>query len=256
MKLIYGSQAIKHWFPDFKREPKDLDIITDDISFVNTSTKRVEYYYVTEFFDNFNNKDPKYLDLNYLYTFKISHAAWDINWEKHMMDIEFLKSKGCKIDEKLFNILYKKWEIIHGKKKVKMNVKNEDFFKENIKRRYDHEWLHEQFKFDERPMNEKIRKDLSSPICSEELWNNLSYPEQIKTALEEIFVLASERYIFVDKPMPYKTARIKTLKQMITSSTSGWFNKFLIINFDSLRIFSEDYFKYTIKEINDSRIYR
>jgi len=26
MELIIGSTAIKHYFPDFKRKPKDLDI--------------------------------------------------------------------------------------------------------------------------------------------------------------------------------------------------------------------------------------
>jgi len=246
--LIYGSQAMKHWFKD-SREPRDLDIIENQN---RESSRRVQYYWTPAFkYLTENNKDKAYVDADLLYTIKVSHAAWDVNWEKTMKDIEFMKSKGCSLNMDFYNLLYKDWELIHGKKKVKMNVQNEDFFKGNIKRRYDHEWLHEQFMFDERPMNERIREDLDSPLCSENLWNSLEYPEQIRTALEEIFVLTAERYIFVDNPIPTKIARIKTLKQMITSSTSGWFNRFLIIHFDSLRIFSEDYFKFSIIKIRE-----
>jgi len=251
MKLIYGSQAMKYWFPD-SREPNDIDIINSGIK--KQSTKEKQYYW-TEAFDYIvaNNQDDGFVDPDFLYTIKVSHAAWDINWEKTMMDIEFLKSKGCKLDMKFYKLLYNDWEKLHGKKKVKMQVQNEDFFKGNIKRRYDHEWLHEQFMFDERPMNERIREDLDSPLCSENLWNSLEYPEQIRTALEEIFVLQAERYVFIDKPLPYKIGRIKTLKQMITSSTSGWFNLFLIEHFNSLRIFSQDYFKYRVEAIKENK---
>lgn len=28
-KVIIGSSSIKHYFPDFKREPKDLDYVVD-----------------------------------------------------------------------------------------------------------------------------------------------------------------------------------------------------------------------------------
>ena len=40
-----------------------------------------------------------------------------------------------------------------------MNVENDNFFKGNIKRKFDHDWLHEQIAFNKRPMNEKIRKE-------------------------------------------------------------------------------------------------
>jgi len=28
--ILIGSSAIKHWYPDFKREPKDLDYIVGE----------------------------------------------------------------------------------------------------------------------------------------------------------------------------------------------------------------------------------
>ena len=249
MKLIYGSQAIKYWFPDFEREPKDLDFISDIFCSDYFTTREIEYYYVPEFFQIFKNKDKKYLDKDYLYTFKVSHLTWDINWEKHMKDAQFLRNNGCKLDMDLYGVLYRKWEDWHGKKNVKMNVYNKDFFKPNIYRKYNHDELHEFFKFYERPLNEKIRYDLDSPLCSKELWDKLDYSLQLHCAFEEIFVLTAERYILVEKPLPFNTARVKTLKQMITSSTSGWFCRFLIENFDILRVQYQDYFKHKIKEL-------
>jgi len=250
MKLVYGSQAIKYWFPDFKREPNDIDIITDDENLAQESTKTVEFYYVPEFFNFFKNKDVNFLDADFLYTFKVSHLAWDINWEKHMKDAMFLKSKGCKVNDELYFLLYRKWEKLHGKKNVKMAVKNEDFFKGNIYRKYNHEELHERFKFYSRPLNERIRRNLESPLCSEDLWLELTQENKIKSALEELFVLTSERYLLVQNPMPLKFARVKMLKQMIVSTTSGWFNRFLIENFDELRTSEHDYFE---RKLNDIR---
>jgi len=80
--------------------------------------------------------------------------------------------------------------------------------------------LHKQFAFYDTPLNEFIRKDLSSPLCSKELFDNLSYYDQILLAVEELLVLTCERYIFIDKPLPFQIAKTKMLKQMITSSTS------------------------------------
>ena len=233
--LIYGSEAIKHFFSEYSNEPKDLDIIvSEDLKIDIKTDKILEQYYLPEFqyiFDN--NKDEKYVDPDFLYTIKMSHLSWNIKWDKHMKDAIFLKEKGAKLNEFLYKELMNAWSRIHGTKKVKMNVKNEDFFKENIPRKYNHEFLHEQFAFYDRPLNERIRKDLDSPFCSEDLWNLLSDDVKFKCAFEEIMVLTAERFIFVDNKnkLPPKHAKIQTLKNMITSTTSGWFNLYLKENF-------------------------
>lgn len=233
MNLIYGSTAIKFWFSDFNREPKDLDIISDNP--LSKSTKTIEYFRIEEFdYLKYANIHFKYVEPNYLYTIKLSHISWNINWDKHMKDVIFLKSKWCKIDKYFYDILIKKWSEIHWEKKVKMNWENDYFFKNNISRKYNHDWLHEQFAFYDRPLNEKIRKDLSSPLCDYELWNKLTHTDKIKCALEELYVLTVERYIFIDNPIPIKYAKVKMLKQMIISTTTGWFNLFLKENFDEL----------------------
>ena len=221
MFLIYGSTAIKYWYSDF-REPRDLDIITN-----REKIKGIECYWMKEFEYLTENKDTRYVDPNSLLTIKMSHLSWDINWDKHMHDVIFLKNKGCTIDLKFYKKLITAWERVHWKKKVNLNTINKNFFQKKITRRFDHDWLHEQVAFYKRPLHESIREDLNSPQCSEKLFSLLSHQKKIKVALEELYVLTLERFIFIDKPQSFKFAKTKMLKQMITSTTKGWFNLFL-----------------------------
>lgn len=224
--LIFGSTAAKYWFSDFN-DPKDIDYICKN----PPKSSREEEYYWNEGFQYIldNNKDSKFVDPNFLYTIKFSHAAWDVRWTKTLKHIQFFKEKGCKIDWNLYKILYKDWEILHGKKKVNLNQTNDKFFNKHVKRVYDHDWLHEQFAFYDKPLHNKIRPG-DSPMASEYLWKKLPYDDKIKCALEEIYVIATERY----SHMPYKMAKYKSIYNLITSMTKGWFNIFLIDNFEEL----------------------
>jgi len=169
-KLIYGSVAAKHWFSDF-REPKDLDYICKDNS---QRTRDIEYHWADSFqYVIDNNVDPKYVDADFLYTIKFSHAAWDVRWTKTMKDIRFFKDKGCRIDWQLYSMLLKDWAVIHGKKKVNLNKENKEFFNKNITRVYDHDWLHGFLAFNEEPMHTRIRKT-EKPLCYKDLWDKLS----------------------------------------------------------------------------------
>ena len=251
MKLIYGSTAIKYWFSDF-RDPKDEDIISDDYIKQN---KNEDIHWIDEFlYLKVHNKDEKYVDPNFLYTIKMSHLSWNIwNWDKHMRDTIFLKNKWCKIDYDFYSLLMKWWWRVHWKKNIKMNVINDWFFKERIKRKYDHDWLHEQYAFYDRPLNERIREDLNSPLCSKKLWDELPKEDKIKCALEELYVLTTERYIFIDNPIPLSFAKTKMLKQMIVSTTSWWFNLFLKENFYLLRVIEPEHI---INKINNLKIWK
>lgn len=241
--LIYWSKAIKHWFPDFPRIPRDTDYIVKDINNYknNYSNKEdIKEYYWTNAFEYLlkHNKDKKYVDPDLLYTIKLSHLSYNINWWKHLKDVLFLKQKWCKVVEEFYYLLMEDWKIIHWKKKVKLNVKNEDFFKWNIYRRFEHDFLHSQYALHWEPMNFKIREDLSSPKCSKELWNKLSHQEKIDCVVEELYVLTTERYLFTKKPSPYINkldyAKKEMLFTMITSTTSGWFNLFIKDNIEEI----------------------
>lgn len=224
--LIFGSRAAKHWFPDFREPKKDLDLIRPGKHQVIGDC---EFHWVPAFqYILDNNKDGAYVDPDFLYTIKVSHAAWDIHWDKTMKDILFFQSKGCKLKKKLYQALVKEWEQVHGKKKVNLNKSNSYFFTDAVKRKYDHDTLHNLLAFYDEPLHTKIRSDLSKAMPSEELFNKLSPEDQLKCALEEIYVVATERYL---DNYPLKLAKIKAVKNLVTSMTKGWFSLYLIQNF-------------------------
>jgi hypothetical protein len=239
--MIFGSTALKHWYPDFPREPKDLDIISKN----GKSTREIEIHWNSafEYIFKYNNND-KYVDPDFLYTIKMSHAAWDVRWDKTMFDIKFLKEKGCQLDPVLFNLLMKDWEIIHGTKKIIVKGKPEEFFNQNVTRKFNHEELHQKVKFLHKPMHEFIREDLNDVKPNKELWDILSDEGKIYCALEEAYVFAIERYL----QYPANIALTKALKHLITKSTKGYFNLFLIDNFFTLMYNMSDKFLETFKE--------
>ena len=233
MKLIYGSTALKHWIPSYLTETKDLDYICDDLTL--KSTRETEYYWTLAFeYLRENNKDKTYVDLDLLYTIKVSHAAWDIKWSKTIKHIELMQKHGAKLNKNFYNLLIKDWEMIHGKKKVNLKKNNEEFFdNDKITRKYPHDFLHEHFATKEVPMHNLIRPDLNSPMCSEELFLKLSEADKLLTAVEEVNVIAYERRLYIKssgRRYPLFHARLNALKQLITTMTKGWFNLYLIEN--------------------------
>lgn len=76
--LIIGSTAIKHYFPDFKRSPKDLDYVVE-------SKKGLKNSPGIEYLENpiiLKYQQDGYLRPDLMLSLKISHMFWDINWEK------------------------------------------------------------------------------------------------------------------------------------------------------------------------------
>jgi hypothetical protein len=244
MKLIYGSAAVKHWFPEF-RIPNDLDFISSENHWIPLENS----YWIDAFEYLENNKHPMYVDPNFLLTIKVSHACYDIHWDKTLKDIIFLLNKGCVLDKTFYNLLIKDWSIIHGKKKVNLNVPNEEFFRNNITRKYSHDELHEHLAFYSKPLHNYIRINLNYPMSSEDMFYELSKEDQIKCMLEETFVFMFERFLIPKKTKSLKHAKYLALKQLITSSTSGWFNLALIMNFEELINYDADFLKPKLEEL-------
>jgi hypothetical protein len=259
-ELVYGSTALCHWFPDFDRVPSDIDIMTyvpktmynKGILLTHYSEScrnpNIELYYIDAF--NYilnNNKHSYYVDADFLYTIKVSHAEFDVRWEKTMHDIQFLKEKGCVLNKELHKLLLHDWNMIHREKRVNLNKNNDDFFTKYVTRIYEHDWLHEHFAFYSRPLHESIREDLAVAKCLELLWDKLSYDDKLKCTLEEVYVIATERFYL--NGIPPRTAKSKALKLLITSMTKGWFCLFLIENFKELLRFSDVHYQYKIKSL-------
>ncbi len=223
MIILIGSQAIKNHFPDFSRKPKDLDYIITNSPEPNTkSTREIEYLH-NPVFDGYPHK---MLLPNDLYTLKISHLFWDINWDKHMFDVQFLKSKGCELDMVLFYKLYTNWNVEHGKNvRSDLNMSATDFFDNAVSCEYDHDDIH--LLINPNPIYKKIHKDGEEVDVDSDKFELLSFEDKCDLVREEVYVMAWERF----KHMPYKHAYSRMLKKFIMNHAPMWEALFIIENY-------------------------
>lgn len=229
--LIFGSTAIKHWFLDYDKEPKDLDYIAgyhpDDYVKQEGIEVHVPETDAFEYLIN-RNKDSKYVDPDLLYTIMVSHMPWESKngkWWKYLKDIIFLQNKGCIINPTIHQAFQREWELRFGDKShISLNKATEMFFKDGVRREYDHDWLHEHFKIGDVPAYTRALKEDGKPLMCVRKFLKLPYEQQLHCALEEMFVVSMERDI------PLSTA----YKSLITKMTKGWFNCFMIQNAEKL----------------------
>lgn len=233
-KILIGSAAIKHWFSDFTREPKDIDYIGKKPKWTpNLGDKKVEYL-KNVIFDNYEHS---IILPNDLLTLKMSHLFWDVNWDKHMYDVQFLLKKGCKLDIDLFYKLYDYWNTIHTPNtRSKLDMSASDFFDNAIKCEYNHDFLHTLLITP--PTYTKVLKDGAEVEVSEEKFNNLTHSEKCDLVYEEVMVMAYERY----NKMKYKHAYSTMLKKFIISHAPLWEAIFIIENYIELHNPKFDYF--------------
>ena len=119
--LIIGSTATYHWFPD-ARKPSDIDLLSKAKISGNVSTECVvdSHWHDAAQLVIDKSKDKVFADPDLLFTLKVSHANWDIKWDKTMFDIHFLKQKGAKLDMEVWTALTKVWKTVHAKHKCNL----------------------------------------------------------------------------------------------------------------------------------------
>src|SRR5690606_25421195 len=152
-QTLIGSKALLHWYPDLGREPSDTDYAVSEEVIIKTIG--VEYLY-NPIFKQFNNSiaTPKQL-----LALKVSHLFWDTNWDKHMFDVQFLLSKGIKLDLELYGQFREFFEGYLPKvKRSALNQSKDEFFTNAVNEDVDeHDKLH--LLLAEVPAYTKILKD-------------------------------------------------------------------------------------------------
>ena len=225
--IIIGSTAIKEYYPDFNREPKDLDyaIESDDKKEVLTSTKRVEYLLNPVLF---KYSTSRFLEPDLLLTLKMSHLFWDINWEKHMFDVQFLLSKGLKYNKELFYELYEYWNKVHGANhRSDLKMSKADFF-DNALKKYDHDHLHTLI--NPNPTYVSMLADGEEVDIAESKFNNASHEDKINLIREEVYVMGFERF----GKLNYRTAYGRMFKKYLFSHAPLYVAIFAIENYMEL----------------------
>lgn len=235
MKILIGSKAIKYWFLDFPREPKDTDYACDTEQ-VSGHQYNVENLYNPIICKHIGDTSLKIASPYVLYTLKMSHMFWDINWSKHMFDIQFLKGKGCILDKELFYNLYDFWNEYHGKnKRSDLKMTAEDFFDNAVECEHSHDYLHTLIK----PIPTYTKILIGEVEVGEEKFNVLSREEKLDLVREEVMVMAYERY----PHMSYKLAYARMLKKFIINHAPLWEAIFIIENYIELHKPNFNYYK-------------
>jgi hypothetical protein len=242
---LIGSLAMLTHFRD-SREVKDVDYFAEETpasaTIDGTLIKTESFWHPDLALWNWGTVATP----DELYTIKVSHAFWELknnSWNKHMMDVMFLQSKGAKLIPELYAILYKIWEDTHGKKKVNLEADPDEFFNDKIvKRIYDHDSIHESVAYYDRPLFERILRDNSDVAVDKSKWEALDHEDKLKMVREEIYATALERKL-VPTDYQYSAGRAYnwTLRKTITSLTKGWFALFVVENFKDLTKADVDY---------------
>lgn len=253
--ILIGSTAIKHHFPDFPREPKDTDFIVKDRGL--KSDRETEYLHNPVFFDwvvgryfEYEHELPnsEYLvpSPDELYTLKISHLFWDINWNKHLYDVLWLQDKGCELIMPLFNALYKYWNGYHGKnKRSKLDMSAEDFFDNAVKCPHNHDWLHTLIK--NPPTYTKVLKDGAEVDVCPGKFLLLTEEDAINLVKEEVMIMSYERKFHKD----YRHSYGRMLKKFIINHAPMWEAVWIIQNYRLVSKPDFNYFKFIDSKIQE-----
>ena len=265
MSILIGSQAIKLHFPEFPREPRDVDVWSKVIAEDPLLQGGVDFYWddrLLQWFKDvpgrFESRGPYVPTPDELFTIKVSHAAWELDngsWNKHMHDIVWMQDRGCRLVQELYDVLYPIWEDLHGKKPVNLNLessavldmdgsqKQRGFFQDAVVRKYDHDSIHYSVAYTPGvPIYESVLKDGKSVAMDmSKVWA-LPHDQQIRLFREEVYATALERWVIpTDYEISPGVAHHWALKKTITSLTKGRSALFLILNYRELRDADMDY---------------
>lgn len=245
-KIIIGSAALKYWYSDLNRTPKDLDYAVKDTS-IFPKEKGVEYLENPILFENVEEyTENGYLKPQYLYTLKMSHLFWDINWSKHEYDATFLRNKGCKLNYPLFYKLYDYFNELHGKnKRSDLKMSAADFFDNALKCEYDHDWLH--ILLNPIPTYTKVLQDGKEVEVSEDKFNKLSFEDKCNLVYKEVEVMSWERWPNMD----YRIAYSRMLKKFIINHAPLYEAIFILENYVRLCRSRRNHFKILNEKIKE-----
>jgi hypothetical protein len=241
--ILIGSEAARYWYRDF-RTSFDIDYVTTTF---NQNTDKTEYHNVPlEIYRLFlKYSENKVLLPDALYTLKLSHLSWEgenKSWHKHLSDAMWFQESNCKLIPEFYSIIYDFWKHkFGGKDKIKFTKSPDEFFRDSLKREWDHDKLHDYFKVDDKPAYQNILKGYEkSVLTSEELFSKLDFRTQLLTVLEEVFVVAFERNLSFSEGF----------KHVVTRLSKGWWNTFALDNASILiKGFVDEKKEYTQKRI-------
>jgi hypothetical protein len=196
-----------------------------------------------------NPKELKYASAEVLFSLKKSHIHFPIKFSKHISDYCKLYDhlNGVDVLSGITKINFTETENRIGKLKTpSLNKSVKKFFGQSnglVKSYFIHDDMHMAVAHYDRPLYERMQKDLELAKCDKNLWNDFSFEDKCKCVLEEAYVISLERKIL---PMLFGKGTLISsldsldwaLMRICTTLCSGWFRSFATDNFFRIKQFS------------------
>jgi len=133
-------------------------------------------------------------------------------------------------------------------KSPSLEKSNSDFFDDEVTKHFDHDWIHEQMAYYDKPLYTRLKRHPELARCEKDLWYDLLFRDKVRCVLEEAYVIALERWIVPatlagERVMPHKNAVLNALRKVCTTLCSGWFRDFAI-----------DYYPEIVSDIDTSKM--
>lgn len=257
MNILIGSRALNYWYPEVPiNESTDWDVVSYQ------PIEGTEWHSL----DVLNNRDihtllPHFNDVvqfeghtltvatpRILYCIKRSHLHRDLGFDKSIVHLHKYLSE-CKpyLTGDHLAFLEERTKLTleqYPQVKPNLNQSVEDFFDDAVTKKYDHDYLHQLFAYEEKPMYTKLQTNPEKAWCSKDLWYTLSHQQQLQCVAEETCVIATERFLVPKNwDYPSKLAYMKALKKVCTTLCSGWFRDFAIDHYpEVISLYNPDKF--------------
>lgn len=268
--LLIGSRAANWWHPKCKvREASDWDIVAshkEACDFTGQSLDPAKQtwkhgnieFHNAEFFLNFQLESLYASDQGLvihdtlrvwicnsrgLAAIKRSHLHRTIKFVHHMIQYQELDKDFTEQDWKYIRARTDAIKMVYPDRVGTKDKKNEDFFKDAIKRDLPHDEIHKIVAHYDEPLYLKLKVDKSMAAYDLGLWENLSLEDKHNAVREECYVIALERFLIPHrKRFPYRIAFHKALEKACTTLDNGPFREHAIDYWNEIRNFNGEVF--------------
>lgn len=239
---LIGSRALNFWYPDCKiKDTTDWDVVSfqpiEGTEWHNPNillNSELEQYdsgiHVIKFGLEFN-----IINRTGLAIIKRSHLWRDLAFGKHITHWDkYLSEAVPYFTEEDKDYLKRRTAAtmqMFPQMQPNLNQTVSDFFDDAVEKKYNHDWLHELFAYQDKPLYTKLQSNPELAWCEKDKWQQLSRTEQLQCVAEETCVIATERFLVPSEwSCPARLAYFKALQKVCTTLCSGWFRDCAIDN--------------------------
>lgn len=235
--ILIGSRALDYWLSvGIVKDSTDYDIISakpiEGAEFHNVL--HLNNYSFDEFTDSnhkmdFNGEIIHIMTLQGLAIIKRSHLWRNLAFNKHIAHYHKYLKPYINLDHPVLKKRIEMTKNMYPQQGPNLKLSKDDFFDDAVVKKHSHDYLHELYANEDKPMYTKLQKKDHEIYCYKELWDNLSQNQKILCVQEEANVLATERFL-VPSAFKYNTklAYFKAVEKICTTVTKGYFRSFAI----------------------------